>query len=128
MSQALPINQESIFNIAGVPSDDFIEEVTDSQLIKKNDIFFALLVGGLPGDPGFGVGVSELVGELNITELRSSLEKKASDTLIGLVDGIEYKGTAVKQIPGQQFISADMHFVDIESKKDILIPLAFPTK
>ena len=115
----------SILNIAGVPNAEFIEEVTDSQLIKKNEIFFALLVDGIPGDPGFGVGISELVGNLNTDRLKDELSRRSKETLLDLVNGIEYGGIAVEQVAEQQFIGADIHFTDLDSNADIMIPLAF---
>lgn len=116
----------SIFNIAAIPSDEFIEEVTDSQTIKKNEIFFAMLVDGVPGDPAFGLGLSELIGNLNTKKMKSDLNKKASKQLPDLVKGIDYKGLAVQQDISNQFIAADFHFTDLDANNDILIPLAFP--
>jgi hypothetical protein len=117
---------QSILNIAGVPSNEFIEEVTDSKTIKKNEIFFAMLVDGLPGDPAFGLGISDLVGSLNTSKLKSDLNRKAAKQLPDLVSGISYEGLAVAQDVSNQFIGADFHFNDQDANDDILIPLAFP--
>jgi len=117
---------QSILNIAGVPSDEFIEEVTDSKTIKKNEIFFAMLVDGLPGDPAFGLGISDLVGSLNTNKLKGDLNRKAAKQLPDLVSGIRYEGLAVAQDVSNQHIAADFHFVDLDANAPILIPLAFP--
>ena len=121
-------HEKSIFNIAGVLNDDFIEEVTESQQMKKNQLFFALLVDGLPGDPNFGVGISNLVGEHNTEKLKRQLEDRVENTMPDLVEGIKYKGTAVEQIKDQQFIGFDLHFTDLDTNEDDFIPLGFSTK
>ena len=121
----MAVAPKAILNITGLPNDEFIEEVTDIKLIKKNEIFFAVLIDGLPGDPGFGVGVSELVGALNDKRLKNDLNKKAESTLLDLVEGIEYKGITVERLPEEQFIGADLHFTEVESTEELLIPLAF---
>jgi hypothetical protein len=112
-----------ILNIAGVPSDDFIEEVTGSQDVKRNSIFFALLTDGLPGDPAFGVGIGDLVGEQNTGKLKTRLERRASNTLPNLVSGIAYKGIAASS--SEQTLQADLLFVDLDSNKDLFIPIGF---
>lgn len=116
---------EVILNIAGVPSDDFIEEVTGSQAVKKNSIFFALLTDGLPGDPDFGVGIGDLVGEQNTMKLKNRLERRASNTLPDLVSGIEYKGMASEANVEDQSLLADLLFVDLDSNDELFIPIGF---
>lgn len=118
------MEEKSVFNIIGVPSEEFIEEVTDPQLIKKNGIFMAVLADGLAGDPEFGVGMSELLGEQNVSWLRTELNRKAS-TIPDIVENVDFKGMAVDQKIDEQFIGADLHFVDKDSNDDILIPLGF---
>ena len=114
----------SIFNIIGVPSEEFIEEVTDPQAIKKNGIFMAVLTDGLAGDPEFGVGMSELIGEENVSRLRNDLDRKAA-MIPDIVENVDYKGMAVEQKIEEQFIGADLHFADRDANEDILIPLGF---
>jgi len=82
-------------------------------------------VDGLPGDPGFGVGISDMVGNLNTDKMKSDLDKRANDILPDLVAGINYEGLAVQQDKTNQFIGVDFHFTDLDSNQDVLIPLAF---
>ncbi len=115
--------QESIFNITGVLNEEFIEEVTESQAIKKNQIFFAILVNGLPGDPGFGVGVSELIAEPNTVNLKRFIRRRIEKTIPDLVEGVRFEGQAIRQDPENQVLEADLHFTDLETNEDIIIPL-----
>lgn len=114
----------SDFNIVGIPDEEFLEEVTDKTAIKKAGVFFALLTEGLPGDPDFGVGMSGLYGELNVHRLASRLERKA-ELVEEYVPDTEFRQANVERIPSQRFIGADLVYADLDTREDILIPLAF---
>lgn len=116
---------DAILNIAGLQNEEFIEEVTDSQQIKKNAIFFALLTDGLPGDPGFGVGVSVLVGEPNTEATALRLDKRAQDTLPAIVENIRYDGISVQRYPNDQTMNVNLKFTDLDAKANsrVLVPL-----
>ena len=114
-----------VLNIAGVPSDDFIEEVSGSQDVKRNSIFFALLTDGLPGDPDFGVGIGDLVGEQNTSKLKNRIERRAANIVPNLVSGIEYKGMASEASVEDQSLQVDLFFVDLETNEELFIPIGF---
>jgi hypothetical protein len=114
---------ETIFNIAGVPNEEFLEEVTDSQQVKKNAIFFALLTDGVPGDPGFGVGLSVLVGESDTEATAIELDRRSADMLPALVEGIRYEGVGVERFLSEQLMTADLRFTDLDSNARVLVPL-----
>ena len=115
----------AILNVIGQPSDDFIQEVYESETRKKNQLYFALFVNGIPGDPAFGVGLSELVGEENVMSLERQLEYRARNTLEDLTEGVRYEGIVVDREPSQQYTSVDLYFTDLDTQKDILIPIGF---
>jgi len=116
---------KAIYNIAGVPNEDFIEEVTELQPIKKNEIFFALLVDGLAGDPAFGVGLGSMVGEENTVNIERRLKRKVQKGIPEFVDDVAL--ATVKFEQSDQALNADLAFIDLVSNDEYLIPLGFNT-
>lgn len=116
---------ETIFNIVGVQNAEFLEEVVSSGLIKKNEVYFALLVNGLAGEPDFGVGLSTMVGELNVRQLKRFIEDKIENGLPDLVDGITLNDYVINQDVKNQLIAVDLELTDNDSDEPILIPVGF---
>ena len=115
----------SIFNILGVENAEFLAEVSDSSSIKKNEVYFALFVNGLPGEPDFDVGINTMVGELNVGSLRRFIENQIEKTLPDLVDGITLDDYVIQQVPDQQFVGVDLVFTDLDTDNEVLIPVGF---
>lgn len=120
--------QRSVFNVIGCEGADFLEEVTDSRLIKKNELFFSLMVGTLPGEPEYGAGIGLLVGELNTNNLVSSLERRVRERIPDEVPAVRVRGIVTQQDKTRQTVNADIHFTDLESKTDVYLPLGFTQK
>lgn len=111
-----------ILNVNGNPSDDFIEEITESQTKKYNQLVFGVLVNGLAGEPTFGLGLGDLVGETNTYELVTEIRDRAREELPNLVDNIEYDGISAEQ--GDKYLGIDLRFTDLETKEALLLPIA----
>lgn len=114
---------KSDFNVTGYPNDEFITETANSQLRAKNEVMFALLVNGIPGEPDFGVGLPKHIGDSNVLRLTNDIRDKVKKVKDLVSAAVEYKGVAVGRIPGKQYVAVDAYFIDKESGADIFIPL-----
>lgn len=113
----------SILNVVGLTNEEFIAEVTVASARIRNEVYFALGVNGLPGDPSFGVGLLDLVGEGLDGALTQSVEQKLK-SLSDILTLSTYVGN--NTVVGEQMISVDVYVRDTTSQTIFLVPVAFP--
>jgi hypothetical protein len=118
----------SILNAAGLPSVDFIEEVTDSRLRKKNEVVFAISVNGLPGDPAFGVGLVDMIFDEIDSNMQRAIRDGLRTTLPDLISDLKYNGSVIALLPDKKFVGVDISCTDLESGQEVMTPVAVMRK
>ena len=118
------VDQTADLSVTGVLTDEFILEVADSRERKRGQVMFALLVDGLPGDPDFGVGLRDLLSELNTTNLRSFTQRRLDRTIPDLTTGVSLVAAVFEQRKAEQIFLVDIQLKDTESREQFLVPLA----
>jgi len=118
------MSDKAIFNVAGIPSFDFIQEVKDSQTRKVNELVFALTVQGLAGQPDYGINLSQSIGDSLNSDTKFDIITRLRLKIPELTENIGFDGAVVDVIPKTQLVGVDLACTDLETNQSFILPAA----